>query len=278
MTRRMAARHLRDETRGGGWDAARRSGEAARGAGSRPAEAGLPISPLTEAALLGDLSARERRRIARLFEDRRYAGGSAVFVKGDPADFVCFVKSGLVKLVTESHGRRATLLHILKPGDVFGELLLAEESRPFTAVAATDATVDAISRANFLRLLATRPAVSLSFIRVLSRRLVAVERAVADFGHTWSYHRLAKVLLRLANDHGLPADAGTRIPLALTHAELANMIGTTRETVTTQLIRFKRLGLLAREGRHFVVDRRRLAEFIRAEELRFHGFPSPDEV
>jgi len=263
--------------REGGWDTGHRGEDAAPAGGARP-DAGPAISPLTEAALLDGLSAAERRRISHLFEERRYAAGSAIFLKNDPADFVGFVKSGLVKLVTESRGRRETLLHILKPGDVFGELLLSEEARRFTAVAETDATVDAISRGNFLRLLSTHPAVALSFIRVLSRRLVGVERAIADFGHTWSYHRLAKVLLRLANEHGLPAPAGTRIPLALTHAELGNMIGTTRETVTTQLIRFKRLGLLAREGRHFIVDRPRLAEFIRAEELRFHGVPPPDAL
>lgn len=271
MTRRMAAERLHDETRGRGWDAGHRAEETTPAGGPRP-DAAPTISPLTEAALLGGLSAGERRRISRLFEQRRYARGSPIFVKGDPADFVGFVKSGLVKLVTDSHGRRETLLHILKPGDVFGELLLSEDSRAFTAVAGTDATVDAISRGNFLRLLSSHSAVSLSFVRVLSRRLVGVERAIADFGHTWSYHRLANVLLRLANDHGLPAPAGTRIPLALTHAELANMIGTTRETVTAQLIRFRRLGLLAREGRHFIVNRPRLSEFIRAEEVRFHGF------
>ncbi len=271
MTRRTAALRLHEAMRGAGWDAADRAGGVAPGEGSR-ATAGPAISPLTEAALLAGVSEGERRRISRLFEERHYPGGSAIFVKGDPGDFVGFVKSGLVKLVTDSHGRRETLLHILKPGDVFGELLLSEESRAFTAVAGTDATVDAISRANFVSLLSTHPAVSLNFIRVLSRRLGGVERAVADFGHTWSYHRLAKVLLRLADDHGVPAPAGTLVPLALTHAELANMIGTTRETVTAQLIRFKRLGLLAREGRHFVVNRPRLAGFIRSEELRFHGF------
>jgi len=249
-----------------------RAAEAATPGRRRP-DAAPAVSPLTDAALLRGVSAGERLRLSHLFEERRYPRGNAIFVKGDPADFVCFLRSGLVKLLTDSHGNRETLLHILKPGDVFGELLLSEESRAFTAVAGTDAAVDAISRGNFLRLLSSHPDVSLNFLRVLSRRLVQVERSVAEFGHTWSYHRLAKVLLRLADEHGLPSPSGILIPLALTHAELANMIGTTRETVTAQLIRFKRLGLLKREGRHFTVDRLRFLDFIRSEELRFHGFP-----
>jgi len=249
-----------------------RAAEAAT-SGRRQPDTAPTVSPLTESALLRGVPEGERLRLSHLFEERLYPGGSAIFVKGDPADSVCFLRSGLVKLLTDSHGSRGTLLHILKPGDVFGELLLAEESRAFTAAAGTDVTVDAISRGNFMRLLASHPAVSLNFIRVLSRRLVQVERSVAEFGHTWSYHRLAKVLLRLADEHGVPSGSGTVIPLALTHAELANMIGTTRETVTAQLIRFKRLGLLKREGRHFTVDRRRFLDFIRSEELRFRGFP-----
>jgi len=241
--------------------------------GRRQPERSPAVSRLTDDALLHGVSAGERLRLSHLFEERRHPRGTAIFVKGDPADSACFLKSGLVKLLTNSRGSRETLLHILKPGDVFGELLLSEESRAFTAVAGTDVTIDAVSRENFLRLLTSHPVVSMNFIRVLSRRLVKVERSIAEFGHTWSYHRLAKVLLRLADEHGLPSPSGTLIPLALTHGELASMIGTTRETVTAQLIRFKRLGLLRREGRYFTVDRRRFIDFIRAEELRFHGFP-----
>lgn len=271
MRGRATARHVREVGREAGGQAGHRMDEAAQAAASRP-DAVTEISPLTEAALLHGVPGEERLRLSHLFEERRYPGGSAIFLTGDPGDFVYFLKSGLVKLLTGSHGGREALLHILKPGDVFGELLLSEESRAFTAAAGTDVTVDAISRGNFVRVLASHPAVALNFIRVLSRRLVQAERSVAEFGHSWSYHRLAKVLLRLADEHGMPSSSGTVIPLALTHAELANMIGTTRETVTAQLVRFRRLGLLKREGRYFTVDRARFIAFIRAEELRFHGF------
>ncbi len=253
--------------------ALRAAAQQTRTVGPRGAEGATPrISPLTEAALLDGVAGKARRDIARSFEERRYRRGATIFAEGDPGAFVCILKAGLVKIVTGSRGGRETLLRILKPGDVFGELLASEESRAFTAVAGTDATVDALSRASLLRILASHPAVSLNFIRVLSRRLVDAERAVAGFGHSWSYHRLANVLLRLADDHGLPAREGTRIPFALTHAEIANMIGTTRETATAQLIRFRRLGLVTREGRYLVVDRPRLSEFVCAEETRNRGF------
>jgi CRP-like cAMP-binding protein len=58
---------------------------------------------------------------------------------------------------------------------------------------------------------------------------------------------------------------GTRIELRLTHEDLANFIGTTRETVTTQLNKFQRMGFLHRQNRHLIVNRPRLIEFIRSE-------------
>ncbi|MGE5190181.1 MAG: Crp/Fnr family transcriptional regulator [Gemmatimonadota bacterium] len=242
-------------------------------AGRSRRRAAPPTFLLAESALPGGASGGDRRRLSRLFERRRYSRGAAIFARGDPGDSLCVVTSGLVKLQSGSRGGPKTLLRILKPGDVFGELLFSGKARAFTAVAATDVTVDAISRGDLGRLLLTRPRVARDFILLLSRRLAAVERSVAEFGHTWSYHRLATVLLRLAEEHGLQSPSGILIPFALTHAELGDMIGTTRETVTAQLVRFRRLGLVRREGRRYVVDRRRLLEFIRSAKPPFRAAP-----
>ena len=208
----------------------------------------------------------DRGRIARFCSERRYAKGAAIFSEGDPADAMFIVEEGLVKLVSVSSTGAETILHILKKGDVFGELFFAEERRAFDAIAGPDVVVSVIPRRGFEEILATVPAVARNFISLLSRRLVRVERGYAGFGHTWSYHRLAKVLLRLAAEHGVPNPSGTLIPLLLTHEELAKLIGTTRETVTTQINRFRRMGLLTREGRHFVLKPERLAKYVSAED------------
>lgn len=154
-----------------------------------------------------------------------------------------------------------TIVHILKQGEVFGELLLSEEKRAMTAAAGTDARVAMLPKRSLAELLSSIPTLSQNFIRMLSRRLVNVERHFVEFGHTWSYHRLAKTLLLLCADHGRETPKGTLIPLRLTHEDLANMIGTTRETVTTQMNRFRRMGLIKREDGFLVVNRPRLEEF-----------------
>ena len=157
-----------------------------------------------------------------------------------------------------------TIVHILKEGAIFGELLLAEEQRAFTAIAGTDALVTVLSKGSLVELLDAIPTVSKNFIRLLSKRLANVEREFGDFGHTWSYNRLAKILLRLCEEHGKETPKGTMIPLPLTHEDLANLIGTTRETVTTQMIRFRRMGLVKRQDRFLIVNKIRLKEFGRS--------------
>ncbi len=76
--------------------------------------------------------------------------------------------------------------------------------------------------------------------------------------------RLAGTILWLADRYGLPADRGLEVPYWFTHQEMADLIGSTRETVTTVLADFKRAGLVDTHNHHFVVlDRRALTERIR---------------
>jgi CRP-like cAMP-binding protein len=176
-----------------------------------------------------------------------------------------------VRILSLSDKGTETILHILKPGAIFGELLLSEERRALTAVAGTDVVVTVLSKGSLVELLSSVPTIARNFIRLLSRRLAKVEKEFADFGHTWSYHRLSKVLLQLCEEHGQETPKGTLIPLRLTHEDLANIIGTTRETVTTQLNKFRRMGLVKLQDRFLVVNRKRLEEFGHSEEMRMRS-------
>ena len=230
------------------------------------------VSFLRAGELFQGVSETDAQKISGLCAERRYPQGTTIFAEGDTTDAVYILKQGLVKIISISERGMETILHILKPDEMFGSLLLAEEKRPFTAIAMDDIAVTVISRENFLLLLSSVPTLGLNFARLLSRRLQKAEKQLAEFSHTWSYHRLAKVLLELSERHGEEAPTGTLITLRLTHEDLANRIGTTRETVTTQLNKFERMGLLSREDRHLIVQKHRLAEFLRSEEMRLGPF------
>jgi len=216
---------------------------------------------LKASELLQGLSETEAREFARLCTDRRFPAGKTVFSRGDPADSLCLLREGIVRLVSLSEQGAETILLLLKPDSIFGELLLSEELRAFTAMAESDTVISFLPKAGFLKFLASSPTGSRNFIRLLSNRLARVETTFAEFGHTWSYHRLARALLRLAEDHGEKTPEGTVIRMRVTHEDLANLIGTTRETVTNQLGKFRRLGFL-RKGRRLVLNVDRLSRFV----------------
>ena len=224
----------------------------------------MPLSFNTAVELFQGISEAEAQRVARLCTERRYPKGAPIFSKGDPANALYIVKEGKVRILSLSDKGAETIVHILKEGAIFGELLLSEEMRFFTAVAGTDTVVTVLPKGSLVELLTSIPTISKNFIRLLSKRLAKVEKEFGDFGHTWSYDRLSKVLLQLCDEHGKETPAGIVIPLRLTHEDLANLIGTTRETVTTQMIRFRRMGLVKSQDRFLVVNKSRLKEFGRS--------------
>ena len=226
---------------------------------------------VTALDLFHGVAQRDARKITSLCTEKWFSRGVTIFQEGESADSLYVLKKGMVRLISLSDQGRETILHILKPEEVFGELFLSEENRAFTAIATEDSLVTIISQESFVELLSAVPTVALNFIRLLSKRLATVERGLAGFSHTWSYHRLARVLLQLSEKYGEEVPTGTLINVRLTHEDLANLIGTSRETVTTQLSKFTRMGLLKREAGRFIVARSKLIDFIRSEELRLVG-------
>jgi CRP/FNR family transcriptional regulator len=226
----------------------------------------MPLPFQTSEELFRRIPEGETRKILDLCAEREFPRDAAIFREGDAAEALFIVRTGLVKLTSLSERGTESILHILRPGDVFGELIVNEEKRPFTAVAVTDVTVAILKRKDLLDLLSSHPSFSRNFTKMLSTRLVRVEKEFAGLLHAWAYHRLARELLHLSEDLGVETPAGTLIPLHLTHEELSNLIGTARETVTIQLHKFEEMGMIRRKGRRIIVNRPRLAEYLSVEE------------
>jgi len=220
----------------------------------------LPFPSIRE--LLSGYTEAESGSFHSLCIERRFLRDAEVFRQGDPPDGVCIVKKGLLKIVSISEKGTEQILHILRPGDVFGELVLLGKPRPFTAVALTDATVSILPLATLQDLLASSRVFSRNYLRLLSIRLYELERTFPALVQAWPHHRLAKELLHLAEDLGDETPKGTRLTLHLTHELLSNLIGASRETVTLLIHKFEEIGLLRREGRDLFLNRERLADYL----------------
>lgn len=222
----------------------------------------LPFQRADE--LFDGLTESDARRIAARFAVRRLPPDAVLFPEGAESDTLFILREGLVKLSHVSEKGTETILHILREGELFGELILSGLPRPFTAVAITEVRVDVLSGTDLRAAFVEVPDFALGFMTLLSRRMGRVEREFARLLTEWAYHRLARELLSLAGDMGEKTPLGTRIALRLTHEDLANLIGTSRETVTNQLRRFEEMGLLHREGRSIVVHSERLRDYVRS--------------
>ncbi|MFQ5893233.1 MAG: Crp/Fnr family transcriptional regulator, partial [Nitrospinota bacterium] len=166
----------------------------------------------------------------------KVAARRTLYLPDDPSDRVFFLKEGRVKISKLSEAGKEVTLAILEPGEIFGELALVDEGpRGTVAEVLEDTFLCFIERNDFQKLLESRPELALEVTKLIGARHKALEAKVEDLVFRDVNARLAKLLLELAESYGTEVGEGTRIEVKLTHQELANLVGSTRETTTAIL-------------------------------------------
>jgi CRP/FNR family cyclic AMP-dependent transcriptional regulator len=205
-----------------------------------PAAARLQSVPLFHGlppAVIEDLAARARRR--------RFAAGEVIFHEGDPGRSLCVLDSGRIKITAASEQGQEALLAVVGPGEFFGELALFDDSpRSADAVAIESTQTLNLTREDFLKVLDQYPAVARHLLAVLARTIRRLTAELSDIVFLDVDSRIAKRLLDLAESHGQDTADGRLIALALSQAEIGQMVGATRESVNQCLRRFQSAGLI----------------------------------
>lgn len=193
--------------------------------------------------------------IDRLKTSSLYEAGCTAFHETETCHSVFIVCSGRVKLVTASRGGRTLLLRLAGEG----ELLAAAEAVagvPYacSAIAAEPTVLAAIPRETFIRLVSSYPELARRLTKSLSEEygFAREETRFLGFGETSSV-RLAHLLISWATDDGTERHQPAHIPAFVTHADLAQAIGSTRETVTRILSDFRHRGVIVREDESIVI-------------------------
>ncbi len=195
----------------------------------------------------------EIRRLLEGAQTRKYERGDVIGHPDDPPEAICLIKEGRVKLCGYSASGRVQILALLERGDIFGERALVGAPAMVRTEAFEDTLVSVLRRQDFERQIQSKPELALRVVKVLVARLIQAEEVIANLALLDAPERLAAVLTRLGEVHGEPHLSGRRLALRVTHHDLASMIGTTRETVTIVLNRFRDEGLITAEGRHIVI-------------------------
>ena len=211
-----------------------------------------------------DLPNAELQQFYSLKITHSYRRGTTLFTEGQPANGVYMLCAGRVKLLTYSEEGRSLIVRIAEPGEVLGlSACVAGVPHEGSAQVVNDCQVNFVRRSEFLGLLKNNSGAAINAIRELSHLYHKAHAQICSLGLSVSASdKLAKLLLDWSSKSG-NADGAARIRMSYTHEEVAEMIGTSRETVTRMLKIFKERGLIVFEGTELVIpDKRRLRESI----------------
>jgi CRP-like cAMP-binding protein len=202
-----------------------------------------------------DMAEQDIRLIEPYVVHRQFEGHEMIFLAGDQGDKVYFLKKGLVKLARLSPGGKEMTLAILEPGEIFGEQAFLDGlPRETFAQAMTDTLVCVVRRQDFQKYVGRHPELSLKISMKMGERVRELEHQLEDLVFRDVPGRLASLILRLADKHGTaPHPRGELIDLRLTHREIANLIGATRESASINVSRLRQQGLIEVDEHRFVV-------------------------
>ena len=179
-----------------------------------------------------------------------YPKGSLLFVEGEMPRGIFILCSGRAKLTTSSTEGKTQIVKIAEPGEVLGASATIL-GKPYEVSAETiePAQLNFIKRDDFLKLLGTNVEVCMHTAQQLSEKYHAAQREIRSLGLSQTTsEKLAKLLLDWCARGGEETAKGIRLKVLLTHEEIAQMIGTTRETITRLLSDFKRKKLIEMKG------------------------------
>ncbi|HEY6099582.1 MAG TPA: Crp/Fnr family transcriptional regulator [Anaeromyxobacter sp.] len=229
---------------------------------SGQAGAGRGRGLLRNVSIFADLDPAAVSALERLTEPKDFPSGAVVVSQEDRGDALFVLVSGKVKVVLYGDSGREIILSIFKsPGDFFGEMsLLDNEPRSATVIADAPSRLLVLSRRDFQAHIESHPRTALRVLQEVSRRLRRADAVIGNLALLDVYGRLAGKLREMAATDGEETEGGVLVRQRPTQADIAAMIGTSRETVSRALSEFARRGWLVMSGKRLLLRRPFLAD------------------
>lgn len=195
---------------------------------------------------VGRLDARDRADLEGASRELVLRRGEPVFRAGEPGRGVFVLRRGRVKVSQRSGAGREVILWFCGEGEIFG---MAEATRGGVRVVNADASEDAVvwslTTSAFRKFVTQHPSAALLALESFAVRLRDLSGTLVNIVSDDVRLRVVKVILRLGARYGTRRNDRVQVAIPLTHQEIADMIGTTRQTVTGVLNELKRAGVLA---------------------------------
>ena len=210
---------------------------------------------LARAGIFQGVSPDAVAALVRQLEPVTFRRTEVVFSEGEPGDTLYIITSGKVKIGRKSLDGRESLITLMGPSDMFGELAIFDPGpRTSTVTALTEVKAVVMSRSVLRSWIADRPEIAKQLLRVLARRLRRTNDNLSDLIFTDVPGRVAKQLLYLAQRFGSRDGNALRVDHELTQEEIAQLVGSSRETVNKALSDFAQRGWIRVQGRSILID------------------------
>jgi CRP/FNR family cyclic AMP-dependent transcriptional regulator len=221
------------------------------------------VALLQRVPLFNELSREDLEEISRVAVPRSYPKGVRVFHEGDRSDACYIVRNGDLRVTREHPDGRAIALATLGPGDIFGELAMLDgEARSASVEALTECQLLALPAGDVRRLLRGSSEITVKLVVALTRRLREANERIARQSFQTVPSRVAGVLSQLIAEEA-PLEGRDGVTIRMTQADLAQLAGTSRESVSRFLATLERAGVVhVGRGRVTVVEPRRLRAYI----------------
>lgn len=211
---------------------------------------------LSNVPLFEELEGKDLDAIAKVAISRSYRKGSIIILAEEEGDTLFIISQGQVKVSIVSEDGREAILALLGEGAVFGELSLLDGKPRSANVVATEATnLYMVRRSDFLQLVYKVPQIAVGLLAELASRLRKTDRKIEGLALLDVTSRISETLLQLADEQGEEQKTGIMLKNRPSHQQLANMAGTTRETVSRVLKRLESQGYITTRGRSIIMLR-----------------------
>lgn len=209
------------------------------------------IEFLGSVPIFSDLNADTLQKVSKLGAVRTYAKNSIILTEEEDGSALFVIISGKVKVcrISKDDSTKEVILSIMNPSDFFGEMALLDGlNRSASVIAMEESKLFIIQRSEFLKLLHEHPEVSVALLQELTQRLRGSSMKIKALSLKDAEGKVATVLLQLADDIGRIKQGVVEIEKLPFQHELANMAGTSRETISRTLHSFAKKGLIELEG------------------------------
>ncbi|WP_461201093.1 Crp/Fnr family transcriptional regulator [Anoxybacillus sp. TBDG-1] len=207
-------------------------------------------------SLFSQLSDEELDAIIHIATVRTYKPKTLAFMQGDPLDRVFFIASGTVKIYKIDVSGKEQIVSILQEGDMFPHTgFFRRGTYPAHAEMMSETTLIIIPIEQFEQTLICYPQLCVKLFHIMGEKIIELQTRLEELVFHNTTEQLARLFIRLAKTNGVYVNGRYRLKATITTRELANMIGTARETVSRVLSQLKQQGVVTTDdGGYYIID------------------------